>query len=37
MTSIFAHRGYSGYYPENPMTAFRAAAQPECRGIELDV
>lgn len=37
MTSIFAHRGYSGYYPENTMTAFRAAAQTECTGIELDV
>lgn len=37
MTSIFAHRGYSGYYPENTMAAFRAAAQTGCAGIELDV
>lgn len=37
MTSIFAHRGYSSYYPENTMSAFYAAAQTGCNGIELDV
>lgn len=37
MTSIFAHRGNSGYYPENTMSAFRAAVPTGCAGIELDV
>ncbi len=23
MTMIFAHRGFSGYYPENTMLAFQ--------------
>lgn len=35
--NIFAHRGYSGNYPENTMTAFKKAAETHCYGIELDV
>jgi glycerophosphoryl diester phosphodiesterase len=35
--NIFAHRGYSGKYPENTMTAFKKAAETHCYGIELDV
>lgn len=38
MTMIFAHRGFSGYYPENTLLAFAKAA--ECGvadGIELDI
>ncbi|HAH62404.1 MAG TPA: glycerophosphodiester phosphodiesterase [Treponema sp.] len=35
--NIFAHRGYSGIYPENTMTAFMKAAGTACYGIELDV
>jgi len=34
---IFAHRGYSGRYPENTMLAFEKAADTRCDGIELDV
>lgn len=34
---IWAHRGYSGRYPENTMLAFRKAAEAGCDGIELDV
>lgn len=34
---VFAHRGYSGKYPENTMLAFQKAAQTGCDGIELDV
>lgn len=34
---IFAHRGYSGCYPENTMLSFRKAAETGCDGIELDV
>jgi len=34
---IYAHRGYSGRYPENTMLAFREAAKTGCDGIELDV
>ena len=34
---IFAHRGFSGLYPENTMLAFRKAAEVGCDGIELDV
>ncbi len=34
---IFAHRGYSGLFPENTMTAFKEAARTNCYGIELDV
>ncbi|TDL55623.1 glycerophosphodiester phosphodiesterase [Paenibacillus dendritiformis] len=34
---IFAHRGASGYAPENTMAAFRAAIDRGCAGIELDI
>ncbi|MDO5408155.1 MAG: glycerophosphodiester phosphodiesterase [Eubacteriales bacterium] len=34
---IYAHRGYSGMYPENTMLAFREAEKTGCDGIELDV
>ncbi|MFT9497801.1 glycerophosphodiester phosphodiesterase [Anaerosolibacter sp.] len=34
---IFAHRGASGYAPENTMAAFRKALEMGADGIELDV
>lgn len=34
---VYAHRGYSGRYPENTMLAFEKAAEAGCDGIELDV
>ena len=34
---VFAHRGFSGKYPENTMMAFKKAAEVGCYGIELDV
>lgn len=34
---VYAHRGYSGKYPENTMLAFQKAAETGCYGIELDV
>lgn len=34
---IYAHRGYSGRYPENTMLAFQKAAETGCDGMELDV
>ena len=34
---IYAHRGYSGLYPENTMTAFIRAAETPAAGIELDI
>lgn len=37
MSKIFAHRGYSGKYPENTMIAFKKALKCEVDGIELDV
>lgn len=37
MTRNFAHRGYSGKYPENTMLAFRKAMEAGADGIELDV
>lgn len=37
MTKFFAHRGYSGKYPENTMLAFRKAVEAGVDGIELDV
>lgn len=37
MTKVYAHRGYSGRFPENTMLAFREAAKTGCYGIELDV
>ena len=33
----FAHRGFSGQYPENTMTAFEKALEAGCEGIEMDV
>ena len=38
MTMIFAHRGFTGYYPENTMLAFqKAATETVADGIELDI
>ena len=37
MTKIFAHRGFSGKYPENTMLAFEKAIAEGVDGIELDV
>ncbi|MBQ9196421.1 MAG: glycerophosphodiester phosphodiesterase [Clostridia bacterium] len=34
---IFAHRGASGYAPENTLEAFALAAQMGAHGVELDV
>lgn len=34
---IWAHRGYSGRYPENTMLAFQKAVEAGTDGIELDV
>ncbi len=34
---IFAHRGYSGMYPENTILAFKKALEVNVDGIELDV
>ena len=34
---VFAHRGYSGKYPENTMEAFHGAFAAGADGIELDV
>lgn len=36
-TKNFAHRGYSGSYPENTMLAFEQAYEAGADGIELDV
>lgn len=33
----FAHRGFSGKYPENTMLAFEKALEVGCEGIEFDV
>lgn len=33
----YAHRGASGYYPENTMLAFEKAVELGCDGIETDV
>ena len=33
----FAHRGFSGLYPENTMLAYEKAVEAGCDGIELDV
>ena len=33
----FAHRGFSGMYPENTMLAFEKALEAGCEGIEFDV
>lgn len=37
MSKIFAHRGFSGYYPENTMLAFKKSIEIGVDGIELDV
>lgn len=37
MSKNFAHRGFSGKYPENTMLAFRKAVEVGADGIELDV
>lgn len=37
MTEIFAHRGASGYAPENTMDAFKLAVKQGAEGIELDI
>lgn len=38
MIKNFAHRGFSGLYPENTLLAFKMACEtPGCNGIELDV
>ena len=37
MTKVFAHRGASGYAPENTLQAFQLAQEQGADGIELDV
>lgn len=37
MSKIYAHRGFSGNYPENTMLAFKKAVEAGVDGIELDV
>lgn len=38
MSKNFAHRGFSGKYPENTLLAFKMACEtPGCEGIENDV
>lgn len=37
MTQIWAHRGASGYCPENTIEAFKKAIEMNSDGIELDV
>lgn len=37
MTKIIAHRGASGYAPENTMEAFELAVKQKADGIEIDV
>ena len=38
MVKNFAHRGFSGLYPENTLLAFKMACEtPGCNGIEMDV
>lgn len=36
-TLVYAHRGASGYAPENTLEAFDLAIQQQAEGIELDV
>lgn len=36
-TSVWAHRGASGYAPENTLIAFQKAIEQKADGIELDV
>lgn len=37
MSKIFAHRGFSGCYPENTMLAFEKMLDTGCVGTEMDV
>lgn len=37
MSRIYAHRGFSGKYPENTMLAFEKAIEAGAEGIEFDV
>ena len=37
MQKIYAHRGASGYAPENTLEAFELAARMGADGVELDV
>lgn len=37
MAINYAHRGASGYYPENTMLSFKKAIELGCDGIETDV
>ncbi|MBQ7580235.1 MAG: glycerophosphodiester phosphodiesterase [Clostridia bacterium] len=37
MTKVFAHRGFSGCYPENTMLAFEKAIELGADGLETDV
>lgn len=37
MTKVWAHRGASGYYPENTISSFEGAIKQKADGIELDV
>ena len=37
MTKIWAHRGASGYYPENTLPSFQGAVDMKADGIELDI
>lgn len=37
VTKVWAHRGASGYAPENTLEAFRLAAEMGADGVELDV
>ena len=36
-TKIWAHRGASGYAPENTLESFELAIEQKADGIELDV
>lgn len=36
-TKVWAHRGASGYVPENTLEAFQKAAEMKADGVELDV
>ncbi len=35
--NIYAHRGNSGFFPENTMYAFKKSLDLDICGIELDV
>ena len=37
MQVVYAHRGASGYAPENTLEAFELAAKMGAYGVELDV